>query len=159
MSATMDMKNVSLVLLTLQNCSQMLLMRFALVSNDYLSSTAVVMQEFIKLVISLVFMVIIDGNSPGQVVQLLRALVFDRPGETAKMAVPGILYAIQNNLLYVAFTLGCRATHSLLLSVRAPPLGWPALGPPLTPLCRSPASPGMWPWPTWRARRARCCTS
>ena len=97
----LEMKNLSLILLALQNCSQMLLMRFAVTHNSYLSSTAVVMQEFIKLCISLSFLVIIDGNTPQGVVSLVKQQVFDRPSETAKMAVPGVLYAIQNNLLYV----------------------------------------------------------
>ena len=37
-------KLLALSLLTVQNCSQMLLMRHALVSNDYIAATAVVMQ-------------------------------------------------------------------------------------------------------------------
>lgn len=39
-----NMKMVSLVLLTVQNCSQMLLMRSSLVHSNYITKTAVVMQ-------------------------------------------------------------------------------------------------------------------
>lgn len=99
-----NMKNLSLVLLAVQNCSQMLMMRFAVTHQPYIKSTAVVMQECIKLCISLVFCVVIDGNSPAQVAKIIQTMFTERASETAKMAVPGILYAIQNNLLYVAMT-------------------------------------------------------
>ena len=94
-----NMRNLSLVLLTLQNCSQMLLMRFSLTTRSYAASTAVVMQESIKLMLSLAFIVLVDGHAVSNVWNVLNESIFQRPKETMKMAVPGLLYAVQNNLL------------------------------------------------------------
>ena len=60
-------KYMALVLLTVQNASQMLLMRYAKMpkegQGDYLSTTAVVMQELLKLTACVIIITVTQGFS------------------------------------------------------------------------------------------------
>ncbi|CEP14116.1 hypothetical protein [Parasitella parasitica] len=67
----------------------------------YLASTAVFMAELIKIAACL-YMLRIEENSFRRCFHMLYLEIFHKPQEIAKMLVPSGLYALQNNLLYIA---------------------------------------------------------
>lgn len=96
----------ALVTLIFQNSALVLLMRSSQVgANDgrarYLTTTAVVCMEALKLIASLAILVVTQGSF-GRVGSLLYTEIFLNMGGTLAMAVPSLLYVIQNNLLYIA---------------------------------------------------------
>lgn len=63
---------------------------------------------------SLALMVVLDGERPGQVLGTVFRQICGQPMQTLKMAVPGLLYTVQNNLLYTAINNLDAATASVL---------------------------------------------
>ena len=90
-----------LTTLAIQNACQMLSMRYSRLPSQpkYLSSTAVVSAEVVKIVLS--FAVLCSQVGPSAVGNVWEA-VFVRWQDTLKVGVPAFLYLVQNNLLYVA---------------------------------------------------------
>lgn len=97
-------KYLALVVLTLQNASQMLLMRYAKMpregQGDYLSTTAVVMQELLKLIACIIIITATEGFSG--MIQEIKTKVILNWKDTLLVGVPAGVYMVQNNLLYVA---------------------------------------------------------
>ena len=87
--------------LAVQNACQMLSMRYSRLPSQpaYLSSTAVVMAEFVKIVISFGVLFYQVGSAAPNVIW---EAVFLGWRDTLQVGVPAVLYLIQNNLLYVA---------------------------------------------------------
>ncbi|KAK3823859.1 MAG: nucleotide-sugar transporter [Linnemannia elongata] len=69
----------------------------------YLASTAVFFAELIKL-LACVFVLAYKTKSIPRTLYILRKDIVDQPQEILKMLVPSGLYALQNNLLYVALS-------------------------------------------------------
>ncbi|XP_077539534.1 UDP-N-acetylglucosamine transporter-like isoform X2 [Haemaphysalis longicornis] len=136
------LKYASLVTLTVQNAALNLTMRMARTQKDlFVASTAVIMAEVIKLVTCLV-MVRIDEGSFQKWRSSLHRVVVLQPLDTLKVAVPSMVYNIQNNLLYVGAThldaATCQVTYQLkilttalfslvLLNKKIAPVQWVAL--------------------------------
>lgn len=102
------MKHLSLVILLLQNSTLVLMMRYSRVNVQpdqpmYLASTAVFFAELIKL-LACVFVLAYKTKSIARTSYILRKEIFEQPQEILKMLVPSGLYALQNNLLYVALS-------------------------------------------------------
>jgi len=87
--------------LAVQNACQMLSMRYSRMPGQpkYLSSTAVVTAEVVKMVFSMAVLVYQYG--PAAFGQVWRS-VFVAWQDTLLVGVPALLYLVQNNLLYVA---------------------------------------------------------
>ncbi|GBG25962.1 CMP-sialic acid transporter [Hondaea fermentalgiana] len=103
---TIELKWLSLILLIVQNTVLVLAMRFSrtnAASNGklYKSSTAVVMAELLKLAIS-TYGVYQERESKGDFWEFTRSELTNP--DIFKLAVPGILYTIQNNLLFIALS-------------------------------------------------------
>ncbi|KAG0010712.1 hypothetical protein BGZ81_002602 [Podila clonocystis] len=103
-----SMKHLSLVILLLQNSTLVLMMRYSRVNVQadqpmYLASTAVFFAELIKL-LACVFVLAYKTKSIARTSYILRKEIFEQPQEILKMLVPSGLYALQNNLLYVALS-------------------------------------------------------
>ncbi|CAO3565098.1 unnamed protein product [Mortierella alpina] len=103
-----SMKHLSLVVLLLQNSTLVLMMRYSRVSVDpdqpmYLASTAVFFAEIIKLLACLIILAYRTKSIP-RTLYILRKEIVEQPGEILKMLVPSGLYALQNNLLYIALS-------------------------------------------------------
>ena len=98
-------KWVSLVLLVLQTTFLVLLMRYSRSSGDsstrYLSSTAVVSAELMKVFTSIGAMRYDKSSWTETRREIMKEL---RHPDTLKVAVPGLLYLIQNNLLFIALS-------------------------------------------------------
>ncbi|KAG9063606.1 hypothetical protein KI688_004491 [Linnemannia hyalina] len=103
-----SMKHLSLLILLLQNSTLVLMMRYSRVNVDpdqpmYLASTAVFFAELIKL-LACVLVLAYKTKSIPRTFYILRKDIVDQPQEILKMLVPSGLYALQNNLLYVALS-------------------------------------------------------
>lgn len=104
----MSMKHLSLLVLLLQNSVLVLMMRYSRVNVDpdqpmYLASTAVFVAEIIKLA-TCIMVLIYNNGSLFRAIDIIRKEIIEQPGEIAKMLVPSGLYALQNNLLYIALS-------------------------------------------------------
>ncbi|KAF9433205.1 hypothetical protein BGZ76_009754 [Entomortierella beljakovae] len=103
-----SMKHLSLLVLLLQNSVLVLMMRYSRVSVDpdqpmYLASTAVFLAEIIKLFACCLILVYKTG-SIRRTIYIIRKEVIGQPQEILKMLIPSGLYALQNNLLYIALS-------------------------------------------------------
>jgi UDP-sugar transporter A1/2/3 len=101
------MKWTALIVLTLQNAGLAMVMRYSRIvtsaSDRYISSTAVVIAEILKLVISLAVFYVLDCDYRWQSFynSLHREFAVGYV-DALKLLVPSGLYVLQNNLLYVA---------------------------------------------------------
>ena len=87
--------------LAVQNACQMLSMRYSRLPSQpaYLSSTAVVMAEVVKILLSILMLFVQVGPQAGD---MLWQNVILNWRDTLQVGIPAVLYLIQNNLLYVA---------------------------------------------------------
>lgn len=97
----------SLALLVAQDTALVLLLRFSRQQAGpmYLSSTAVCCMEVMKL--SACFLALLVGEargSPRGVAAIVKKELVEKPREVGKLAVPAVLYLVQNNLLYFALS-------------------------------------------------------
>ena len=113
------LKYVSLITLTLQNAIVGLSMRYALTrSGDmFISSTAVVMAEIVKLATCLILVFVEEGSFP-KFYNSLKTIVVKQPLDTLKVCVPSFLYIIQNNLLYVSASNLDAATYQVTYQLK-----------------------------------------
>ncbi|KAG7204905.1 hypothetical protein KM043_005300 [Ampulex compressa] len=113
------LKYVSLVTLTLQNAMLGLSMRYARTrpGDMFLSSTAVVMAEVVKLLTCLILVYAEEGTFL-KFYNVLRTTIINQPIDTLKVCVPSLLYIIQNNLLYVSASNLDAATHQVTYQLK-----------------------------------------
>jgi UDP-sugar transporter A1/2/3 len=102
----LELKYVSLLTLVVQNSALVLVMRYSrtLDGPPYNPATAVVMSEFIKLVICVLVHVRIEMKTRKLTVLTVLDDLFGKDSNWIAMTVPAVLYFIQNNLQYVAVT-------------------------------------------------------
>jgi UDP-sugar transporter A1/2/3 len=98
------LKYASLTLLVLQNSLSAICLRYSRTPTEdeqllYFTTTAVVMCEVFKLAISLMMLF---WESEVQVFHVLYEQVTTRRNETFQVLTPAAVYAVQNNLLYIA---------------------------------------------------------
>ncbi len=99
------MKRLALLLLTLQNVSVVLLSRYvrSRPGDMFISSTAVLMSEAVKLAVCLALIFFTEeGAKVRGFLENLRANLFTDWRDNLLIGVPGIIYAVQNNLIYIA---------------------------------------------------------
>ncbi|KAJ3627075.1 hypothetical protein MTP99_014482 [Tenebrio molitor] len=113
------LKYVSLLILTVQNAALGLSMRYARTREGdmFLSSTAVVMAEVVKLGVCLIIVYIESGG----IVQLFDTIdkqIIQQPMDTLKVCVPSFVYVIQNNLLYVSASHLDAATYQVTYQLK-----------------------------------------
>lgn len=101
------MKWVSLLMLVAQTVSVVFAMRLSRTAQvdglRYLNTTAVCCSELVKLVCSFMFLAQEKG-SVGTAGLLVREHFTRNMTETLKVSVPGLLYTLQNNLLFIALS-------------------------------------------------------
>ena len=110
-----QLKYVSLLTLVIQNSCLVLVMRYSrtLKGPQYITSTAVVMAELMKFVVSLIIYVRTESKSRKMSIATTMRDIFGVGSEWMPMTVPAILYFIQNNLQYVAVSLLDAATFQV----------------------------------------------
>ncbi|XP_028832916.1 solute carrier family 35 member A3b isoform X2 [Denticeps clupeoides] len=116
------LKYVSLAVLVLQTTSLVLTMRFSRTLKEegprYLASTAVVWAEALKIAACLL-LVFSDLNfSLRALNSTLKDEILDRPLDTIKLAIPSVIYTLQNNLLYVALSNLDAATYQVTYQLK-----------------------------------------
>lgn len=115
-------KLMALVILVIQNSALALTMRLSRTSAKksadpmYLASTAVVLSEVIKLVVSTCLVVRAEYGWTNAKQRLYQEMI-GRPEDMGKLLVPSLLYVIQNNLGYVAMSNLDAATFQVLYQV------------------------------------------
>lgn len=119
-SASNNLKYLSLVTLTLQNAILGLSMRYARTRTGpmFLSSTAVVMAEVVKLLSSLVLVFMEEGKNVHRLRTALHSTIVKQPIDTLKICVPSFLYILQNNLLYVSASHLDAATYQVTYQLK-----------------------------------------
>ena len=112
---SMGIKAWSLIILTLQNASLILTMRYTrtLPGDMYFASTAVMITEIVK-AISSVTVLFVEKRSAADLLKLLYSITIGHPIDMAKMLVPACIYTVQNNLLYVAVSNLDAATYQVM---------------------------------------------
>lgn len=109
-------KIYALLVLTLNATFYILLVRFtrARDGQQYLSTTTVLLTECSKLCISLCVLMKTHKGPVGMVKDVYKNVICDMQ-DTFKMAVPSVIYAIQNNLAFYALTYIDAATYQVRL--------------------------------------------
>ncbi|XP_037936376.1 UDP-N-acetylglucosamine transporter isoform X2 [Teleopsis dalmanni] len=115
-----SLKYISLVTLTLQNAILGLSMRYARTrpGEIFLSSTAVLMSEIVKLITCLVLVFNEEGKDAQKFIRALHKTIISNPVDTLKVCVPSLVYIVQNNLLYVSASHLDAATYQVTYQLK-----------------------------------------
>eukprot|EP00794_Sanderia_malayensis_P000461 gene461-1103_t len=99
------LKYWSLIILTIQNASLILMIRYSriLPGDKFISSTAVILAETLK-VLACLAITLFQVKSVSGWLDYLHKNIILQPFDTVKVAVPALIYVIQNNLQYVAIS-------------------------------------------------------
>ena len=105
----LDAKWVSLIFFIILNSALMIALRYCTIYSDpstpYISSTAVLFSEVIKLLVSLALSLKFDANGDlRSLVTVLNRGFIEEKNDCLRVAIPAVLYTIQNNLQYVIET-------------------------------------------------------
>ncbi|XP_036200422.1 UDP-N-acetylglucosamine transporter isoform X2 [Myotis myotis] len=117
-----NLKYLSLGILVFQTTSLVLTMRYSRTFKEegprYLSSTAVVVAEILK-IMACVLLVYKDSQCSLRALnRILRDEILNKPMETIKLAIPSGIYTLQNNLLYVALSNLDAATYQVTYQLK-----------------------------------------
>ncbi|XP_037092865.1 UDP-galactose translocator-like [Pollicipes pollicipes] len=121
MAQTKDssMKYISLVTLTVQNALLGLCTRYVRTrpGDMFLSTSAVLMGELVKLVTCLAILPTSEG-SLSRAWLAIKTQILDQKLDTLKVGVPSLIYTVQNNLLYVAASNLDAATYQVTYQLK-----------------------------------------
>ncbi|XP_052234225.1 UDP-galactose translocator-like [Dreissena polymorpha] len=97
------LKYVSLVLLTVQNAVFILSMRYVRTraGDMFFTTTAVILQEAIKCLISMIIILVQERSVFGWLRHLHENIVL-QPLDCVKVSLPSLVYMLQNNLIFIA---------------------------------------------------------
>ncbi|KAF4021559.1 hypothetical protein G4228_013223 [Cervus hanglu yarkandensis] len=113
-----NLKYLSLGILVFQTTSLVLTMRYSRTLKEegprYLSSTAVVVAELLKIMACILLVYKDSKCSLRALNRILHDEILNKPMETLKLAIPSGIYTLQNNLLYVALSNLDAATYQVL---------------------------------------------
>uniref|UniRef100_A0A8C5N1I2 Solute carrier family 35 member A2 n=1 Tax=Leptobrachium leishanense TaxID=445787 RepID=A0A8C5N1I2_9ANUR len=100
------LKYVSLAVLVVQNASLILSIRYArtLPGEKFFTTTAVVMAEVLKGMTCLLLILAQKRGNVKELVMFLYESIIVQYMDTLKLAVPSLIYTLQNNLQYVAIS-------------------------------------------------------
>lgn len=101
----MGMKTFSLGLLIFMNTAQVVFMRYARTcsTEKYESTTAVVLGEIMKIVMSF-FLMVFENGSLSKANKVITTQAKENKREVLLQAVPALLYTVQNVAMYVAIS-------------------------------------------------------
>ncbi|GAB1599196.1 UDP-galactose translocator-like isoform X1 [Argonauta hians] len=114
-----SMKYFSLISLTLQNALLALVMRYVRTRTGdlFMSTTAVIMSEFMKFVTCLIVILIQEGSISNWL-RHLKENIIKQPIDCMKVSIPSLVYTLQNNLLYVAVSNLDAATYQVTYQLK-----------------------------------------
>ncbi|XP_058873045.1 UDP-galactose translocator isoform X1 [Acipenser ruthenus] len=104
--ANKKLKYISLAVLVVQNASLILSIRYArtLPGERFFATTAVVVAEMLKVATCLLLILLQKRGNLKEFLVLLYDSIFVQYSDTLKLAVPSLIYTLQNNLQYVAIS-------------------------------------------------------
>ncbi|XP_036389118.1 UDP-galactose translocator [Megalops cyprinoides] len=104
--ANRKLKYISLAVLVVQNASLILSIRYVrtLPGERFFTTSAVVMAEVLKVLTCLLIILLQKRGSLRAFIKLLYDSIFVQYLDTLKLAVPSLIYTLQNNLQYVAIS-------------------------------------------------------
>lgn len=118
-------KYLSLILLILQTTGVVLVMRYSRTSSSssdskdrYLSSTAVVVSEIMKIAACIGILWFQANFSVRALMNELKRELIDKPYENLKLSIPSGLYTIQNNLLFISLSNLDAATYQVTYQLK-----------------------------------------
>jgi UDP-sugar transporter A1/2/3 len=104
----LDLKWIALICLVVQNSGLALAMRYTMVyttGDRYLASTAVLLAEVLKLVLSVALCYVFDCNSSLKTfLDTCQEEFIVNRGDWVKLTVPSLLYTLQNSLQYFSMS-------------------------------------------------------
>ncbi|CAF4198490.1 unnamed protein product, partial [Adineta steineri] len=111
---------ISLLVLVCQTTSLVLLLRYSRTVNSekYLPSTAIMIAEFLKGIVCIFLVWLETDRSINRVVLVINKEIYNKPYDTMKLAIPSGLYAIQNNLLFIALSYLNAATFQVTYQLK-----------------------------------------
>ncbi|XP_018080140.1 solute carrier family 35 (UDP-N-acetylglucosamine (UDP-GlcNAc) transporter), member A3, gene 2 L homeolog isoform X1 [Xenopus laevis] len=116
------LKYISLGVLVFQTTTLVLTMRYSRTLKEegprYLSSTAVVAAEVLKIVACVLLVYKDNSFSVRSLRRVLHDEIINKPMETLKLAIPSGIYTLQNNLLYVALSNLDAATYQVTYQLK-----------------------------------------
>ncbi|XP_033053083.1 UDP-N-acetylglucosamine transporter isoform X3 [Trachypithecus francoisi] len=117
-----NLKYLSLGILVFQTTSLVLTMRYSRTLKEegprYLSSTAVVVAELLKIMACILLVYKESKCSLRALNRVLHDEILNKPMETLKLAIPSGIYTLQNNLLYVALSNLDAATYQVTYQLK-----------------------------------------
>lgn len=117
-----NLKMISLVVLIAQTTALVLILRYSRTQVTdgprYLSSTAVVNAEMVKFVTCIVVLMYNHGWRMSGFRAEIAKDILAKPMDTLKVAVPAIMYVIQNNLLFIALSKLDAATYQVTYQLK-----------------------------------------
>ncbi|XP_011924788.1 PREDICTED: UDP-N-acetylglucosamine transporter-like isoform X3 [Cercocebus atys] len=117
-----NLKYLSLGILVFQTTSLVLTMRYSRTLKEegprYLSSTAVVVAELLKIMACILLVYKDSKCSLRALNRVLHDEILNKPMETLKLAIPSGIYTLQNNLLYVALSNLDAATYQVTYQLK-----------------------------------------
>ncbi|XP_030640488.1 UDP-galactose translocator [Chanos chanos] len=101
-----NLKYASLAVLVIQNASLILSIRYVrtLPGDRFFTTSAVVMAEVLKVLTCLIIIMLQKRGNVRDFVTLLYDSIIIQYRDTLKLAVPSLIYTLQNNLQYVAIS-------------------------------------------------------
>ncbi|MED6256330.1 hypothetical protein ATANTOWER_024061 [Ataeniobius toweri] len=105
-AANRKLKYISLAVLVVQNASLILSIRYVrtLPGDRFFTTSAVVMAEVLKVMTCLLIILLQKRFNVKETVCFLLDFVVFQYKDTLKLAVPSLIYTLQNNLQYVAIS-------------------------------------------------------
>ncbi len=99
------MKWASLIILVIQNASTILLLRYVRIApgDMFFSTTAIVCQEFIKMLVSIGLLYTESFSLSDLKTTLMQQIVHNRM-DSLKTGIPAVLFTVQTNLVYLAIS-------------------------------------------------------
>lgn len=119
---SINLKWLSLVVLIGQTTALVLILRYSRTQKvdgpKYLSSTAVLVSEIVKLFTCFIVIFGQQNWSVSRFVAEFDSEIAQKPKDTLKVAVPALLYVVQNNLLFFALSKLDAATYQVTYQLK-----------------------------------------
>lgn len=120
-SVSLAFKLYCLMVMTLVAATYTVVLRYTRTTQTelYFSTTAVCLAEIIKLILSL-GMLTRESGSVNQCKNVLMKDIFQSPVELLKLSVPSIVYAVQNNMAFLALSNLDAAVYQVTYQLKIP---------------------------------------
>ncbi|KAM9830691.1 UDP-galactose translocator isoform X1 [Syngnathus typhle] len=119
-SVNRKLKYISLAVLVVQNASLILSIQYVrtLPGEGFLATSAVVMAEVLKVLACLLIVLLQKRFNVKETLLFLVDTVFFQYRDTLKLAVPSLIYTLQNNLQYIAISNLPAATYQVTYQLK-----------------------------------------